>query len=134
VSKAKLAELNPLQLAYIGDAVYDLLAREFVLKKHRRLSKLHLAEKDLVCAPSQAKIYSLLFDCLTEEEKQIAKRGRNAQPKHRAPKAATCEEYASSTALEAVFGYLYIKGDFERIRELFALCLYKNEEAKNAGG
>ena len=104
MSKAKLAELNPLQLAYIGDAVYDLLAREFVLKKHRRLSKLHLAEKDLVCAPSQAKIYSLLFDCLTEEEKQIAKKGETPSLST-GHKAATCEEYASSTALEAVFGY-----------------------------
>ncbi len=133
-ARIKAAELNPLQLAYIGDAVYDLLAREFVLKARKRLNSLHMAETDLVCAPAQAKIYSRLFDDLTEEEKQIAKRGRNANPKHRVPKSATSEEYASSTALEAVFGYLYINGNIKRIHELFELCVNNNEEARNAGG
>ncbi|MDO5021784.1 MAG: ribonuclease III domain-containing protein [Eubacteriales bacterium] len=125
----KTSNLNALQLAYIGDAVYDLLVREFVLNSNKRLNDLHRAETGLVCAPSQAKIYSRLFESLTEEEKQIAKRGRNAQPKHRAPKAASSEEYASSTALEAVFGFLYLNGNIERIQELFSLCINQNEEA-----
>ncbi|MGI6739414.1 MAG: Mini-ribonuclease 3 [Christensenellales bacterium] len=116
-------QLNPLQLAYIGDAVYELLVREYVLQKHRRLNSLNEAETAFVCASSQAKIFKNLLEHLSPEEKDIARRGRNASPKHRVPKAASCEEYSLATAMETVFGFLYLKKDIRRIDELFSLVI-----------
>ena len=112
-----------LELAYIGDAVYELLARRHTMSGGaRRTARLHREVVSRVCAPAQAEAAKRLLPLLTESEKDAFARGRNAHP-HSTPKGATPAEYSMATGLEALFGYLYLSGDEARIGELFALCM-----------
>lgn len=111
-------QLSALQLAYIGDAVYELAVREHLLGRGQiRIEQLHKATVGWVQAPAQAAAAHRLLSELTEAETAIFYRGRNVKPT-RVPKSATVSEYCYSTALEALFGYLYLTGQKERLREL----------------
>lgn len=111
-------EYSPLALAYIGDGVYEIFVRTYVINKgNRQVNKMHKASRELVRASSQAKIYYLIEDMLTEEEDAILKRGRNAKSMS-VPKNGDVTEYRHATGLEALIGYLYIEGRIERIKEL----------------
>lgn len=114
-------ELSPVALAFIGDGVFELLVRERLLG-HGSMpaNKLHKLAVKKVCASSQARCYQALEGALNEDEASILKRGRNANTS-RVPKSCTPEEYRKATAIEALFGYLYLKGDLARIAELFKL-------------
>ena len=117
-------EYSPLGLAYIGDAVYELLIRSRVMSGGQKpVGALHNASANSARASSQATAYMLLMDSgrLTEKEVEILKRGRNAKSASRA-KNASVIDYRHATGLEALFGYLYLSGDEERIKELFELC------------
>lgn len=121
--EATLQNASVLALAHIGDAVFELLARSLcVADGGITADSLHRATVSLVAAPAQAKAAKKIEQQLSEEELAVLKRGRNARSRTN-PKGATVEEYRLSTALEALFGYLYIKGDEQRISELFALCM-----------
>lgn len=112
---------SPLVLAYMGDAVFEIMVREkIVLKANMQVNKLHKSTVAYVCASAQSKAIELLMDCLTEEEIAVYKRGRNAHSAH-SPKNADIQEYRRSTGLEALFGYLYLSGRIERVRELFQM-------------
>lgn len=114
--------LSPVTLAFIGDGVFELLVRERLLERGSMpAQKLHRLAVKKVCASSQAKCYEELERALNEEETSILKRGRNANTS-RVPKSCTPEEYRKATAIESLFGYLYLKGDMERIAELFKLA------------
>lgn len=110
--------LAPLQLAYVGDAVYELLVRTYLLKNDMNVNELHKKSIYYVRAEAQAKFIHELDEILTEKEKSIVKKGRNAKT-NTSPKHADLVDYKYSTGFEALFGYLYIKEEYDRIYELF---------------
>lgn len=117
---------SPLTLAFLGDSVYDTLVREHLLRQaNMPVAKLHSAKIRLVCAEFQSKAYDLVTEVLTEHELAVLKRGRNATG-NTVPKHADAAEYRRATALECLFGYLYLTGGNERIRELFELIINSN--------
>jgi ribonuclease-3 family protein len=109
---------SPLPLAYLGDGIYELVIRSYLMAKgNRPVKALHKAAEDYVKAPTQARMAGLLMPELTEEERGVYQRGRNASPSSVA-KNAKLSDYHMATGLEALFGYLYMKGQMYRILEL----------------
>lgn len=123
--------LSPLQLAYVGDSVHALIVRTGLLQKNLLVKDMHRASNEAVSAVSQAKELICLLPLLTDEEADIVRRGRNAHPRHSAPKSASTADYAGATGLEALLGYLYLTGQSGRIREL--LPYLQGEEESHAG-
>ena len=121
--KAKPNELSPLNLAFIGDCVYEMLVREtLVLNANRPVNDLHRESVKYVSAKAQTLAYDKIKDCLTEQETAIYKRGRNAKVGHN-PKSASQGEYHIATGVEALFGYLYLTEQIQRIKELFQIII-----------
>lgn len=111
--------LSPLNLAFVGDSVYDLLVRQYLVSlANRPVKELNSMKVTLVNCKSQAQSAKSIFDVLSEEELDIYKRGRNVKI-NTASKHSTLADYHSATGLEALFGYLYLSGQTERIKELF---------------
>lgn len=120
--------LNGLSLAFIGDAVYEVLVREHLLEHGSMpVKKLHNLAVEMVRAGFQAKVFDFLEPSVSEEEKGILHRGRNASSTH-IPKGANAIEYRKATGVESLFGWLYLKGRNERIRELFEMILEHSKE------
>ena len=110
--------MPPLVWAYIGDAVYELYIRTNLVNNTKlNPHKLHVEAIKYVKAQAQAKILKNITEILTEEEKDIVRRGRNAQ-NHHLPKNANLDEYSHSTAFEALIGYLYLTKQDERLNEI----------------
>ncbi|NLL91960.1 MAG: ribonuclease III [Ruminococcaceae bacterium] len=123
--KQKILQKNPLSLAYLGDAVYEVMVRDYIMNFcDVKTSKMHKISVNIVSAPAQSKALALIRDVLTNEEKIIVKKGKNS--KSPAPKNATFTEYSDATALETLFGYLSLSGQEDRIKELFAI-ISKNQ-------
>jgi ribonuclease-3 family protein len=119
--------LSPLTLAFVGDGVYDLMVRSFLVSKGQRpVGELNKIKVNLVNCHSQAEYMKEIVPVLTDEELSIYKRGRNASPKC-TPKHGTVGDYHSATGCEALFGYLYLKGEKERLKELFSIIAEKAE-------
>lgn len=117
----KAKQLSPLNLAFIGDCVYEMLVREtLVADANRPVNDLHRESVKYVSAKAQTEAFEKIKDLLTEEEAAIFKRGRNAKVGH-SPKSATEGEYHCATGVEALFGYLYLTEQLDRIKELFAV-------------
>lgn len=109
---------SPLTLAYIGDAVYDLIIRTAVVgQANRPANKLHKITVKYVNAGAQSKMIQALMDMLTEEEQEVYRRGKNAKP-HTTAKNATAADYLKATGFEAVLGYLYLTDDMPRALKL----------------
>ncbi|MBQ7466333.1 MAG: ribonuclease III [Oscillospiraceae bacterium] len=103
----------------MGDAVYEILVRTWLCAHGKATGKgLHRATVALVCAPRQAELSQIILPLLTEEEQAVFRRGRNANV-HSIPVHASRAEYQQATALEALFGYLYLLGRKDRINQLF---------------
>ena len=118
-------QLSPLTLAFVGDCVFELFVREkLVCQGNCPVKKLHQRSVEQVCASAQSRFSQKLFPLLTEEEQQVYQRGRNAHVNH-VPKHASVADYHAATAFETLFGYLYLSGRIERLRELFQICLEK---------
>ena len=118
---------SPLTLAYLGDAVFELIVRTaLVEKKNTQPEKLHKAATKIVKAETQAVMAELLKDSLTEEELAVYKRGRNAKAVTRA-KNATMSEYRRATGFEALMGWLYLKDETGRMLELIHMGIEKAE-------
>lgn len=114
---------SPLTLAYIGDAAYELVIRSIVVKTANcQPQKLHQKVTAKVSAKAQARMVEVLKPMLTEQEAAVYKRGRNAKPYTKA-KNASMTEYLEATGFEALIGYLYLCGQFERMNELIAAGL-----------
>lgn len=112
-------QLSPLTLAFVGDAVYELLVREFLAcEANRPVHELNRRSTEVVRAGAQAQALKKIASLLSEEEQAVVRRGRNAHPNHSA-KNASVTDYRLATGLEALFGYLYLSDRTERIRELF---------------
>lgn len=120
LSAEDIAMLSPLQLAYIGDAVYELLVRTYLLKKKLPVKELHKSTIKYVKAKAQSDIVHILEDILSEEEQGVVKKGRNAKT-NTMPKNADMIDYKYATGFEALIGYLYLLGQDSRIEELFAV-------------
>ena len=118
-----LKDMSPLTLAFIGDGVYELFVREYLVGKGNcPVKKLHTRSVEMVKCASQAKFLDeKLISEFSQEEKDVYMRGRNAHVK--APKNANIADYHKATGLEAVFGYLYLKGEIERLIHFFGLMV-----------
>ena len=111
--------LSPLTLAFVGDVVYELLVREKIVQVGSMPTKrLNALKVELVRASAQAIVYDALEPLLTEEEHDILKRGRNSHTGS-VPKNGSVADYRKATGVEALFGYLYLKKDSERLQLLF---------------
>ena len=108
-------QLNALQLAYIGDSVWELIVRYKLIMKRYNVRHMHKECVSMVNAHSQAVILQKIQEELNETESEIVRRGRNAHAKHSAPRNQDPDEYAASTGFEALFGYLYLTGQNDRI-------------------
>ena len=116
-----IKSLSPLALAFIGDCVYELFVREqLICDGNCPANKLHKRSVEKVCCKAQAADVEKILPILSEEEVSVYKRGRNAHTNN-IPKNATYAEYHKATGLETLFGYLYLKGNLLRLKELFSL-------------
>ncbi|RKM62966.1 MULTISPECIES: Mini-ribonuclease 3 [unclassified Butyrivibrio] len=116
---------SPLTLAYIGDAVFDVIIRSILVNKgNTAVNKLHKRASDIVKAGTQAAFVKALMDDLTEEEADVYRRGRNSKP-HTKAKNATTMDYLDATGFEAVIGYLYLTDNMDRICELIEMGIEK---------
>ena len=121
-------ELNPLQMAYVGDTIHDLYVRSMLLSRGMTVGAMHKQAVRMVSAFAQARMLEALEQDLTEAEADIARRGRNSQAKHAAPKHADPADYAHATGLEALWGYLYLSGQQQRLDELIKTALMRTED------
>ena len=112
------AQMNALQLAYLGDSVWELIIRYNLIIQKLNVHHMHRNCVDLVNAHSQAKILNSLLDLLTDAEQEIVRRGRNAHSRHPVPKNQNPDDYAMATGFEALLGFLYLTGQNERIQML----------------
>ena len=118
-----IMNVSSLGLAHLGDAVFELMVRSWVCTHGTaRIKELHKETVRYVSAPAQAAMSDKIQDMLTPEETDVFRRGRNAAP-HSVPRAATLSQYQTATALEALFGWLWLQGRRERLNELFALMM-----------
>lgn len=119
-SRAEARMLNPLQLALIGDGVFEVFVRNYILAQNMALSanKIHVKAIGYVKAKSQARIMHEIEELLNEEEEAVYKRGRNAKSST-VPKNADVRDYRMATGFEALIGYLYLIGDKERLEFMF---------------
>ena len=117
ITEAKLK--NPLALAFMGDTVWDLLTRQRLLTSQAHVNALHKQAIQQVNAGAQAQAAARIEPHLTEAEQDIFRRGCNAHSRHNAPKNQDPYAYSRATGLEALFGYLYLTHQEERIAELF---------------
>ena len=124
---------SPQALAFLGDAVYEILVRERIVHKaNMPVNKLHLQAVEQVRASYQSRAYAVIEPMLDEEELAALKRGRNISS-IKPPKNGNMTDYRRATGLECLFGYLYLQGKIERINQLFAEIesqLEPNEETK----
>lgn len=111
--------ISPLTWAYVGDCVYELYIRtELVNRTNLKPHKLHIESIKYVKAQAQAKFLQEIYNGLTEEEKEIVRRGRNAE-NHHLPKNCNVQDYMYATAFEALIGYLYLTRQNKRLKEIF---------------
>lgn len=127
-SKLKPEQYSALGLAYIGDAVYDLIIRTLVLRKgNYSVKTFHKMTSSIVKAESQARLVESIEPDLTEEENRVFHHGRNAKSGTSA-KNASIIDYRIATGFEALIGYLYLKEQMPRVIELIALGLERTEQ------
>ena len=127
--------MNGATLAFIGDAVFELLSRSYVLKHgSKQPDRLHKHNTAIVNAAAQSEMLGAIEDKLSEEELNIYKRGRNASTATSA-RHQTIGDYRRATGLEALFGYLYLTGQEERAQELFdsGIAAVNDGKADTAG-
>lgn len=117
-----------LSLAYIGDAAYELVVREYILKSGISANgKMHIRAKQFVSACAQSGFLQKISPYLTEEEAAVIRRGRNAKP-HSHPKGAALSDYHNATGFESLWGYLYLTGNKKRMDELFDIIVQSEAE------
>ena len=126
----EINQLSPLTWAYVGDCVYELYIRtKFVNETRLKPHELHIKAISYVKAKAQAEMLQNIYENLSDEEKDIVRRGRNAE-NHHLPKNANVQEYMYSTAFEALIGYLYLCKKEQRVKEIIELALKSKDENK----
>ncbi len=122
--------LSTLTYAYLGDAVFELRARGYLCAKHDyKPNVLHGKVVKIVCAAAQARLYDEIFESLSADEQSVIKRGRNATGA-KVPKNSNVADYRKATGVETLFGYLYSKGEIDRLDEIFrkAIEIYESSD------
>lgn len=115
--------LSPLTWAYVGDSVFELYIRTHLVNKtNLKPHKLHIEAINYVKAKAQAEFLKKIEEILTDEEKEIVRRGRNAQ-NHHLPKNSNVQEYMHATAFEALIGFLYLTKKYKRLEEILKLVI-----------
>lgn len=118
IEETDLNSYSPLTLAYIGDAIFDLIVRTAIVAKgNNKANNLHKSASTIVNAGSQSEMIENILPYLNEEEEAVYRRGRNAKS-HTTAKNASISDYRRATGFEALIGYLYLKDDLDRIMEL----------------
>lgn len=121
INDAKL--LSPLVWAYVGDSVYELFVRtKLTNKSNAKPHKLHIESIKYVKAKAQADILKKIQDNLTDDEKDIVRRGRNTE-NHHVAKNANVADYSQSTGFEALIGFLYLTKQDDRLEEILNMCI-----------
>ena len=124
----EIKQKSPVELAFVGDAVYELMVRDYISLHHDApAGKLHSMCVEYVRAEAQVKAFEKIQNILTEEELDFVRKGRNAN-KVTASKNAEPAAYRIATGVETMFGYLYLTGSNDRIRELFNM-IFEEQEA-----
>ena len=124
-----LNALGVLNLAHVGDAVYELLVRDMLTRQAAlTVKEQHRRTIEYVAAPAQAAALERIAPALTEEERRIVRRGRNVRV-HGVPSGCTIAEYHAATALETLFGWLWLRGEADRIAALFAIVRKEEDHA-----
>ena len=132
LTEDQLRGISSIGLAHLGDAVYELLARTCLCAHGKATGKgLHRATIELVRAESQARRAEAILPMLTEEEQAVFRRGRNAQV-HSIPAHASRAQYGTATAVEALLGWLYLKGRKDRANELFCAMMDMDMEGEKS--
>lgn len=130
LKEVDIVTYSPLTLAYIGDDVYDLVIRTFLINQgNMPVNNINKRANALVKAETQSKMVGMIEPLLSDEEISIYKRGRNAKSATTA-KNASVNDYRRATGFEALMGYLYLKGKFERMIELIRVSLQGIGEIK----
>lgn len=128
MNKLNPKEINMTALAFMGDAVYEVFIRKYVMGKEKRADILHKMAIKYVCAGGQAKaVKSLMKDFLTEEECTIVKRARNHKTTSKS-RSADIITYKMATAFEALIGYLYLEENLDRMEEIIYEAIKRIEE------
>ena len=123
IADVDIRTYSPLTLAYIGDGIFDVVIRSIVVGRgNTPVNQLHHKTSHIVKAHSQAMMAEVLLDEMTDTEKDIYRRGRNAKS-HTMAKNATVMDYRSATGFEALMGYLYLTDEMDRILELISIAL-----------
>ena len=128
MDERETSQMNVLQLAYLGDSVWETIIRYDMILKKLNVHHLHEQSVKQVNAAAQAEMLSRIAGSLNETEAEIVRRGRNAHPKHTVPRNQQPENYAASTGFEALFGYLYLSGEINRLKELFDAAFDSGEK------
>ncbi len=122
MEEKELCTVSTAALAYLGDSVVEICVREYLVKQGLGTSaRLNAVSLDFVRAPKQAEAMERILPLLSSEEEAVFRRGRNIGHTN-TPRSATVSEYRAATGMEALFGYLYLAGRNDRIRELFSLA------------
>lgn len=128
MSDEEIRKISMLGLAHLGDAVFELMVRSWLCENGGATSKgLHRAAVNYVSAPAQAKAVEKIMPALSEDELAVYRRGRNAKV-NSVPSHASLEQYHAATGLEALFGYIYLRGGLDRLNELFD-CIMEEHHA-----
>lgn len=123
IADVDIRTYSPLTLAYIGDGIFDVVIRSIVVGRgNTPVNQLHHKTSHIVKAHSQAMMAEVLLGEMTDTEKDIYRRGRNAKS-HTMAKNATVMDYRSATGFEALMGYLYLTDEMDRILELISIAL-----------
>lgn len=128
MTEKEAGEVSAANLAYLGDCVYELLVREYLVR--RGSTRPSVDSLAYVTAHVQSGVIEKLLPHLTEAEEDAYKRGRNVGHSS-IPKSSTVAEYRRATGLEALFGWLHLTGQADRLRELFALAFTEDVDDKN---
>lgn len=121
MQKTNAAKINPVTLAFLGDAVYALYVRERLVRSNTgKAGELQKTASKVLSAKGQSELLERVLPLFTQDEEDVYKRGRNAK-KATKSKNADAGEYARSTGFEAVLGYLYLAGDTQRIEQLLSV-------------
>lgn len=129
LTREDIMMMGPLQLAYVGDACYELMVRTYLLDKNLSVNRLHKETIKYVKADAQAEIVHKLDKVLNEKEKDIVRKGRNTKTNSN-PKNADLIDYKYATGFEALMGYLYLTKQDERLTEIFDFITKNSEEIK----
>lgn len=127
LNQGELMNVSSLGLAHLGDAVFEVMVRSWVcVHGTAKIKDLHKQTVRFVSAPAQAAMVERILPLLAPEEEDVLRRGRNAAP-HSIAKSATRSQYQTATALEALFGWLWLQGRSQRLNELFAAMMEGEE-------